>query len=270
MARAAGHLARGVVRAARAAGYGRRVVLVVGKGNNGGDGWAAAHRLHALGCGVTVASRGAHRRRHVRRGHRPPRPAGWRGAGAPSCGLDAVQAAVDDPSVDVLVDCLLGTGIAGRPAGRGRRGLRRDQLRPRRRRDAGRGLRRAVRGVLATTAPPPGDAVRADATVTLGGMKRGLVLHPGAAHAGRVLVGDLGPRYAPPAADDAAGPGPPSTPPRAPRPCSTRPRTSAPAGPCCWSAARSARRVPRSCDPRGAAGPGRGWPRWPRPPTSSA
>ncbi|MFP4235834.1 MAG: hypothetical protein ACLFUG_13035, partial [Nitriliruptoraceae bacterium] len=38
---AAGHLARAVVAAAGGRGQGVRVVLVVGRGNNGGDGWAA-------------------------------------------------------------------------------------------------------------------------------------------------------------------------------------------------------------------------------------
>ncbi len=57
-------------------------------------------------------------------------------------------------------------------------------------------------GVSSDTGAAPGDAVRADVTVTMGGVKRGLVLHPGAAHAGRVVVGDLGPRHRVPEASD--------------------------------------------------------------------
>ncbi len=200
MARAAGHLARGVVRAAgRQAGL--RVVLVVGKGNNGGDGWAAAHRLHELGCGVTVASvvptdveMSAEATDHRDR---------WLASGGRTVvGLDAVRAAVDDPDVDVLVDCLLGTGISGAP--RGEVGEACAAINDARDEHGTLVVACDVpSGVSSDDGTAPGDAVRADATVTMGGMKRGLVLHPGAVHAGRVMVGDLGPRYAPPATDDA-------------------------------------------------------------------
>ncbi|MBA2317681.1 MAG: NAD(P)H-hydrate epimerase, partial [Euzebyales bacterium] len=53
MERAAGHLARAVVDVA-GRGYGLRVGVLCGKGNNGGDGVAAARRLRALGAMATV------------------------------------------------------------------------------------------------------------------------------------------------------------------------------------------------------------------------
>ncbi len=113
MERAAGHLARGVVRAAgRQAGL--EVVLVVGKGNNGGDGWAAARRLRELGAGPTVASvvpldaamseeATAHREEWLASG------------GHVVVGIDAIREAVAGPRV--VVDCLLGTGTSGAPRG---------------------------------------------------------------------------------------------------------------------------------------------------------
>ncbi len=199
MARAAGHLARGVVHVG-ARQVGLRVALVVGKGNNGGDGWAAAHRLRDLGVDAHVYSvvptdtpmsdeAAAHRDAWVASG------------GRTTVGVEAVEALADpelDPRElpDLVVDCLLGTGVEGAPRG-----------------DVGRacaainGVHRhqvvvvacdIPSGVSSDTGAAPGDAVWADATVTMGGVKRGLVLHPGAAHAGRLLVADLGPGHDPP------------------------------------------------------------------------
>lgn len=192
MERAAGHLARGVI-AAGGFGYGLKVAVVVGKGNNGGDGWAAAGRLREYGAVAWVvapdgsdievsAEAAAHR-------------SAWRaGGGRTSDGLTELGAALD--WCDVAVDALLGTGTRGAP--RGAAGT------------AVTALRRAHEdgitivacdvpsGVSADDgAAAPDAVVSADLTVTFGGVKRGLLLHPGAAHAGRVVVGDLGERYDP-------------------------------------------------------------------------
>ncbi|MDQ4130603.1 MAG: NAD(P)H-hydrate epimerase, partial [Actinomycetota bacterium] len=175
MERAAGHLARGVVDTA-ARRYGLRVTLVVGKGNNGGDGWGAARRLADLGASPRViAVEGlevdmspeatANRGRYLAAGGRAadmrdlPEALAW---------------------CDVAVDCLLGTGATGAP--RGAVG------------EAVEALRQAAddtavvacdipTGVQADDGLVPGEAVAADLTVTLGGLKRGLLLHPGAAYA---------------------------------------------------------------------------------------
>lgn len=190
MHRAAGHLARGVASLVGGA-YGRRVCLVVGKGNNGGDGWAAAARLADLGAEPWVISTAPldadlsdeatdFRARWLRRRGR---------TGA----MADLGACLD--WADVAVDCLLGTGFAGEP--RGDVG------------DAVRALAAAGQhglpvvacdvpsGVECDTGRAADLAVTADLTVTFGGMKRGLVLHPGAVHAGRVVIGGLGSRYRP-------------------------------------------------------------------------
>ena len=192
MDRAAGHLARGIV-AAGGHGYGLRVAIVVGKGNNGGDGWAAARRLREHGAmawvvavdgsDVEVSDEAAANR------------AAWiDGGGRTSDGLADLDAALTWS--DVAVDALLGTGTRGAPRGAAGAGVA--------------ALRRAHTAgtvVVACDIPSgvdaddgsaaPDAAVVADVTVTFGGLKRGLLLHPGAAHAGRVRVGDLGPRYDP-------------------------------------------------------------------------
>jgi ADP-dependent NAD(P)H-hydrate dehydratase / NAD(P)H-hydrate epimerase len=113
MERAAGHLARGIV-AAGGHGYGLKVAIVVGKGNNGGDGWAAARRLREHGAVAWVVApdgidvevsdeAAAHRE-------------GWLATGGrTSEGLDDLQAAL--AWADVGVDALLGTGTRGAPRG---------------------------------------------------------------------------------------------------------------------------------------------------------
>jgi ADP-dependent NAD(P)H-hydrate dehydratase / NAD(P)H-hydrate epimerase len=191
MGRAAGHLARGVL-ATAGYGYGLRVAVLVGKGDNGGDGWAAAPLLARAGAQVRVVavdgaevevSDAAARYRHA-----------WRATGG-----RVVEGTSDLTATltwaDVAVDALLGTGAKGAPRGPAAEAaaalaLARDRGTPVVACDV-------PSGVSADDGSAPEGAVRADVTVTFGARKRGLVLHPGAAHAGRLVVGDLGPRYDP-------------------------------------------------------------------------
>jgi ADP-dependent NAD(P)H-hydrate dehydratase / NAD(P)H-hydrate epimerase len=191
MHRAAGHLARGIVSAAGGRDAGLRVVLLVGKGNNGGDGWAAARRLgreHGAHCTVvavdgvdTPVSEAADANR-----------AAWLAAGGRTAvGTDHLDQLL--LAADIAVDCLLGTGATGEP--RGPAGAAVAALR----RAHARGLTVVAcdipSGVSADDGTAAGTAVTADVTVTFGALKRGLLLHPGAAHAGRILLGRLGPAY---------------------------------------------------------------------------
>ncbi len=197
MQRAAGHLARGVVAAAGGRIAGRRVVLLVGKGNNGGDGWAAARRLraeHGAHCTVVAVD-----------GTETPgsdealaNRAAWLAEGGRTvAGTDHLDAVLAD--AEVVVDCLLGTGARGAP--RGAAGTAVTALLRCRRRPATAGAPPRVvacdipSGVDADDGAVAGAAVEADVTVTFGALKRGLVLHPGAVHAGRVLLGSLGTAY---------------------------------------------------------------------------
>lgn len=187
MERAAGHLARGVVDLA-GFGYGLEVTFVCGRGNNGGDGWAAARRIREAGASPRVvavdgldaemsAEAADNRRRYLAAGGRAHGPEGLD---------DALE------RCDVAVDCLLGTGATGAP--RGAAGEATGVLA---------GPQRPLlvvacdvpTGVDSDDGAVPGVAVDADLTVTFGGLKRGLLLHPGAAHAGRVVVGELGRHY---------------------------------------------------------------------------
>jgi ADP-dependent NAD(P)H-hydrate dehydratase / NAD(P)H-hydrate epimerase len=191
MERAAGHLARGVLHLA-GRGYGLRVAVVVGKGNNGGDGWAAARLLARHGAQAWVVApdglvtevsdeTAANR-------------AAWRaGGGRTAGGTGELAAAL--AWCDVAVDALLGTGVSGAP-----RGVTGEACRALlHARDAGTPIVACdvPSGVSSDDGTAPDGAVRADLTVTFGGLKRGILLHPGAAHAGRVLIGELGAGYQP-------------------------------------------------------------------------
>jgi ADP-dependent NAD(P)H-hydrate dehydratase / NAD(P)H-hydrate epimerase len=179
MERAAGHLARGVVGLA-GRGYGLRVAIHAGKGNNGGDGVAAARRLREAGAQAVV---------HLVAGEEGLGELGvaqlrrWRALG----GRVVEDAAAGLDGADVAVDCLLGTGASGAP--RGAVG------------DAVAAINSAglptvacdlPTGVDADTGRVPGAAIRADLTVTLGAHKRGLWLWPARGHCGKLVLGPLG------------------------------------------------------------------------------
>lgn len=191
MRRAAGHLARGVL-GLTGRRYGLRVAILAGKGDNGGDGWTAAPLLRDAGAHVwvvavdgtatEVSAATAHARGH------------WlRSGGRTSAGTADLPAAL--AWCDVAVDCLLGTGATGAP--RGPAGEATAALRLVAERGTPVVACDVPSGVSADDGSAAEGAVRADLTVTFGARKRGLVLHPGADHAGEVVVGDLGPRYDP-------------------------------------------------------------------------
>ncbi|MCX4489173.1 NAD(P)H-hydrate dehydratase [Streptomyces anulatus] len=155
--------------------YGSRVLLLVGSGDNGGDALYAGARLARRGAGVRALLLAPDR--------------------AHPGGLAALLAAggqvVDGPDglgvLDLVVDGITGIG--------GRGGLREDAT----------GLLHTVTrdrtpvlavdlpsGVEADTGEVHGDAVRADATVTFGTYKPGLLIDPAAEHAGALRLVDIG------------------------------------------------------------------------------
>jgi NAD(P)H-hydrate epimerase len=157
-----------------------RLVVVTGKGNNGGDGLVVARLLREAGREVDVLllAPGEELTGDARVNFdRLP----WPGARPFEAGALHDAAAV--------VDAILGTGFSGEP------------------RDPARGAIVAINetagdaavfacdvpsGVDASTGEIVGDAVRADATVTFHAAKPGLWINPGKAHAGEVTIIDIG------------------------------------------------------------------------------
>ncbi len=164
--------------------YGRRVIVVCGTGNNGGDGAVAARHLARQGVRVTVFA-----------------PAD---AGPGSLAADMVIRARHETGVrvrpldhellvrelaraDLAVDAIFGTGFHGTPDERWAGVIEACN-------------EAAVRmvaidipsGVDGATGAVEGGAIRADLTVTFGAAKLGVVLMPGAELTGDVRVVDIG------------------------------------------------------------------------------
>jgi NAD(P)H-hydrate epimerase len=164
---------------------GRRVAVVCGRGNNGGDGFVVARRLAARGVRAEVFLLG---RRGDVRGDAGAALARWRGRVrevADEPGVTALAGALD--GADLVVDALLGTGLTGPAHGLTARAIGAINA-------AGRPVVSLdlPSGLPSDTGEVPGPTVSAQRTYTFGGLKRCLLLHPGAAHAGQVRVIDLG------------------------------------------------------------------------------
>jgi NAD(P)H-hydrate epimerase len=141
--------------------YGRRVVVICGKGNNGADGHVAARRLRARGIGVDEFVLGD--------------------------GLDRASLGRALGRADLAIDAMFGTGFRGALDGDAAA--------------AATAMRAAGVPVLAVDIPSGvdgatgevrGDAVSADRTVCFVALKPGLLFEPGRTRAGRVEVVDIG------------------------------------------------------------------------------
>jgi len=171
----------------------RRILLLVGPGNNGGDGLVAARYFHDRGVRVSV----------YLVGYRPP---GDLNLGlVQERGIDCYEANVDEglrelgellASADAVIDALFGTGKT-RPI-KGMFQLVLDRV--------GRAKReRPELRVIALDLPSGLDAdggaadpacLAVDYTITLGFLKLGLFNSPDADRAGRITVADIGmPEY---------------------------------------------------------------------------
>lgn len=159
--------------------YGRRVALLVGTGNNGGDALHAGARLARRGARVTAVLL------EPDRAH-PGGLAALRLAGGRAVPAGPGAEPVVSRS-DLVLDGMLGIG--------GRGGLRGDAVELTRAAADGAGITVAVdvpSGIDATTGDVDGIAFPAMHTVTFGAVKLGLVVGRGRAHAGQVHLVDIG------------------------------------------------------------------------------
>lgn len=162
-----------------------QVVVVCGPGNNGGDGWTSAHRLHAAGRDVRVLSL------------TPPERLEGAARGAGDAAIAAgVRWCVPESAFDVagnlegagvVIDTIFGFGSHGPP-----REPYASAIAAIEDSDAFVISADLPSGVDADTGAVAGTAVRADVTVTFNAVKPGLLIQPGAEHAGEIIVTDLG------------------------------------------------------------------------------
>jgi hydroxyethylthiazole kinase-like uncharacterized protein yjeF len=158
--------------------YGARVVVLAGSGDNGGDALYAGARLARRGAAVTAIT--AAQKTHAG-GLADLRAAG----GRVTSNADAIARA------DLIIDGLLGIGGHG-----GLRepfaGLAAATEHARRDKNVTVVAVDLPSGIDADTGAVDGPAVRADVTVTFGALKPGLLVDPGAGHAGTVELVDIG------------------------------------------------------------------------------
>jgi ADP-dependent NAD(P)H-hydrate dehydratase / NAD(P)H-hydrate epimerase len=168
---------------------GRRILVVCGKGNNGGDGFVVARHLKAKGARPRVLLVGLRSEVTGDAAHALGR---WRSKVEEirdEAGPATVARALAE--ADLVVDALLGTGLTG--AARGLTAQVIEQI--------NRSTARGGVPVVALDLPSGlgsdggallGHTVRATLTTTFAGLKRSLLLHPSAEHAGRVVVVPIG------------------------------------------------------------------------------
>jgi hydroxyethylthiazole kinase-like uncharacterized protein yjeF len=168
---------------------GRRILLLVGPGNNGGDGLVAARHLHDWGAKITVYLLG-------RRGDDDPNLKLVR-----ERDISCVEAAKDEgfsqfndslASADAVVDALFGTGTA-RPFSGNILSVLDRVNKAKKKRPRWRVIALDLpSGLNADSGAVDPATLYADYTVTLGTPKPGLFNFPGAERVGKLTVADIG------------------------------------------------------------------------------
>ncbi|MCL2057899.1 MAG: NAD(P)H-hydrate dehydratase [Oscillospiraceae bacterium] len=169
-------------------GVGRNILFVCGKGSNGGDGFAAARKLHLRDYSVFILTLAA--RDEIR---------GDAKVNLEICerlGLNPIFATsetIDDilpfciARAELIVDAIFGTGYRGKPEGAYESAI-----------NAINGANKKIvsidspSGLDGQSGAAAGACVRADVTLTLGFLKTGLISGPDTENAGTVELIDIG------------------------------------------------------------------------------
>jgi hydroxyethylthiazole kinase-like uncharacterized protein yjeF len=168
---------------------GKRILVLCGKGNNGGDGFVVARHLKSRGARPRVLLAGL---RADVKGDAARALRRWRGKieeVRDDAGLAVLTRALAE--ADVVVDGLLGTGSTGPARGLVAQIIERVNI------SAGHGRLPVIAldlpsGLGADDGAVVGPTVRAALTTTFAGLKRSLLTFPAAAHAGRVVMIPIG------------------------------------------------------------------------------
>ena len=156
----------------------RRVLVICGSGNNGGNGYAIARLLHLKGHDVTIFFAGNSQKRSEENAQQAKIAAHYE---------IPVITNLDTEEYSVIIDALFGTGLKREVTGHYREILCSvNQMT---------GKKVAVdlpSGIHDTTGARMGIAFCADLTVAIAFPKRGLFLQEGNVCAGKILTGDIG------------------------------------------------------------------------------
>lgn len=173
----------------------RGVLVVAGKGNNGGDGLVAARRLHQVGERVrtVLLARQADLRGDAARACRDL--AGVGGVIIEVTDEASLNAAMGSEPAGVIVDAIFGTGLNAEVRGLARRAIEMINMF-----EAPVVAVDIASGVNSDSASVMGSAVRAAVTVTFGFAKYGHVSYPGAELCGCLEIAEIG--FAPQAISD--------------------------------------------------------------------
>ena len=159
---------------------GKRVLVLAGSGGNGGGGLACARNLHNWGADVRVLATS------------PPERMGdvpalqrciLETVGVP---IDIARSRVRLPDADLVVDALIGYSLGGAPSG-----TTATLVRAANQHRAPTLALDVPTGVDSTTGEVAGDAVRAEATLTLALPKEGLRAAAAAAYVGELYLADI-------------------------------------------------------------------------------
>jgi NAD(P)H-hydrate epimerase len=175
----------------------RGVLVVAGKGNNGGDGIVAARKLHQMGERVRVLLLA---RQSDLRGDAARAAADFAALGGAVMEVTdehALEAAFRSEPPGVVADAIFGTGLNAEVSGLARRAIGAVNAL-----DARVVAVDIASGVNSDTGAVMGAAVRANVTVTFGFAKYGHVSYPGAELCGCLEVAEIG--FAPQAIRDLA------------------------------------------------------------------
>lgn len=156
----------------------RKVLVICGSGNNGGDGYAIARLLHLKGHNVTIFFAGNSQKRSEENAQQAKIAAHYEIPVITNLGTEEYS---------VIIDALFGTGLKREVTGHYREVLCSvNQMA---------GKKVAVdlpSGIHDTTGARMGIAFCADLTVAIAFPKRGLFLQEGNVCAGKILTGDIG------------------------------------------------------------------------------
>ena len=161
-----------------------KILFVVGPGNNGGDGWAAARQLICEGyCAKVISLCGEDKMKHcVRKNYEL----------AKVCGVEhwfhgtAKQVEELAAESEVLVDAMFGTGFSGKPEGEVKEII--DKIN-----ESGCFVVSVdvPSCINALTGQVEGTAVQSDAVIALGTLKTGMLLYPAADYVGEIVLAPI-------------------------------------------------------------------------------